>query len=202
MDAYQSEIFEFLTTRDNFDSFVKLTSHYEKVKEELLRNFWRLVDREVRSRTGDTDWLVSFDANIFAGNSKLQMYKKNWLAGARPMLSIVWEGLSANPYRGLLLYMDTKGFDMQAAGAQAVEIAPNGFKTYSSQWWAWWANGALDFTTPKGVSGILPDKLVETTKEWAEELYGLAITHEAQLDGIVSSTRAVPSAGIATGNKI
>jgi hypothetical protein len=189
MDAYQSEIFEFLTKRSNFDSLAKAMSHYEMIRKELLNRFWILVKTELDSKTTGSTWQVSLDTNIFARYSKLQIYKKEWKRNdLKPLFSITWESLSCRPYSGLLLYMDTKGIDMSLVRASALKLKPDNFTSDNNLWWAWWKHGNIDFENAIAVSTILPDKIDEVAKEWARELYELAMVNEKQIDVINAVT--------------
>ena len=185
MDNYQSEIFKFLTTRDNFESFIKLMSHYDNVREELLKTFWRSVDTELRALAKNSQWVVTLDTDIFVRYAKLQMYMPNWKYEDKPLVSFTWEGLSALSYRGLLVYTETKGVDVMSIRNATVNFKPSNFSTIASQSWAWWRNADVNFSNPKDLIEILPDKCEAKAKEWARELYELATRHEVQLDEIV-----------------
>lgn len=184
MTAYENEIFQFLTIPNNFDSFVRMISHYENVKRELITRFWTAVRNELLSMTKDSVWRVTMDNNLFATYSKIYLYKDHWMDNGRLILTIAWESLSNKPYRGLLLYMDTKGINMSEIRAAAIQFRPNDFTTDSNQWWAWWQYGNADFNNASALGDILPDKIDIAAKTWANELYELAISCEHKLDGL------------------
>ena len=194
MDAYEVEIYKFLTQRENFENMVRVMDNYDMVRRKLIQDFWELVFTKLgklNAEHGDM-WEIKFYEDLFYKYSKLFIYKETWkIEHGLPALSIAWERLAfSTAYYGVWINNESKVMDTNAIRryAQGLDMAKDFEKP--TDFWGFWSEGNYDFSKPSDLVNILPDKQEETATEYARTIFELAVTLEVELDKMFEMRKA------------
>lgn len=103
-DTYTEEMFEFFTSKENFELVSSIYEQFEGVKSKLLTDFWQLVIEKLELIAMDSIWTVeSYDEGIDLKDSAVWLYKNNHFNVADET-AIVWvsfENISSRVYAHL-----------------------------------------------------------------------------------------------------
>lgn len=185
MDAYQKEIYSFLTQRDNFHNMIKVIESYNQIHSILLDEFWDLVKKYSDDELAvNNEWdskFIDWDGKW----SKFFIYKKSWIKDKElPIMAIGWEVLNGKMYFGFWVDTQANELDLDHVRAYASKLDPLKRLTKNPGYWIAYSYGNLDFSNKNDVSHILPDIRDTTAKEYANTVTKLALDLEKDLDVI------------------
>ena len=192
MDKYETEIYNFLIQKDNFEAMLKVYSHFSFVKEGLLNSFWNKVANALTEKLKDKPrWKIKNPENKERSDAKLLIYKDEWkLNENHPFVGIGWEHLFTNTYYGVWSHRDSKNIDNAAL--------KNGLDSYKKDlkfrddpnWWFLWTNGPHNFAVNEDLIDILPDKADAIADEYVRLLCVIVGKCEEIIDEVLETSQA------------
>jgi hypothetical protein len=193
MEKWEEDIFSFLTEKEHFESLIKIAPYYEKVKKELLSQFWEAVYQKIQAFVKSKDgWQVSKPNDIFERNAHILLYKNSWVPqGEWASISLGWEWLTfSKPFFCLLINHDSKVLDIEKAmreGELLINMVNEKFNFElegNYGWWAFWQYAEIDFNTDTEFIKILPDNRELLIDSFSNTIINLANFLEKDLDRI------------------
>ncbi len=182
MKAYEKGLYDFLTTKDNFENACIVLDNFKMVKNELHRQFWAAVVEELRIHLGN-EWRVEFNGvSQDQWNWAFYVFKPSWrIEGDKhwPVMAISWQFLQKNAFFGPWL-------NNRQSGVRIIDIhqkvrglnAVIGRKEFGS-WWPCKEDFRLDFDRRSTLKHMLPEtrdplisEILGNTSRWISELQG------------------------------
>ena len=158
LDAYQTEIYEFLTQRENFENMLKVREKYDIVRKQLLDEFWDMVREKTELLLNDKNKWSVYLYDLDGDYPRCFISKKAWIKNDNEAIAVGWmrKKLKANPFFGVWLNEDTKELDFDKIRAHGKKLeALKGFDT-TGEWWVGWKYGSVKLDEPDGLRQILP----------------------------------------------
>lgn len=103
-DTYTEEMFDFFTSKENFELVSNIYEQFEDVKTKLLTDFWQQVIEKVELLVKSTDWQIeSYEAGVDLNDSALWLHKINHYhqVDATPVIWVSYENLNSRVYAHL-----------------------------------------------------------------------------------------------------
>lgn len=188
MDKFDREIFDFLTEPEHFNQMLKVQKHFWMVRHNLLEEFWKLVLVKVQEKIGDQSekWHAKRNYKVDARWSSLWLVKEDWrkdVKGESMPLAISWESLCQDVHYGVWIKNDSKVWDPVRMREQGFKIAKqHKMDTDKHYWPVKYYPKEYDFNHHQNLKHILPTVREETASEFANILWDIATTFEAELD--------------------
>jgi hypothetical protein len=184
MDAYEKEMYLFLSRPDNFRNMLRVMDQYEMVRKELIREFWLEVKKQLKEKIEGSDWLIVDNWHPeFHGNWGFFLTKPTWKIGEHIILALCWEGLGGHPSFGTFINQAQKiaGYSEIYNSTRGLS-ASEGFKKDRNEWWPFWQWGPTNLDDRNQLERILPDNREGTALEHAELILDLAEKVEPHYD--------------------
>jgi hypothetical protein len=180
---YEDEIFNFLTSKENYIALVKAKEHFPKVKKRLIETLWQKVFVGLKEHYDQSQmWLVRKDSNIENALSKVYIYPQNieWVkSNDLPAYFIGWERLSkSDPYYGFWINEQSQEYSFQTIMEYCREhkkdIAPEMDDPEDGEWWPFWVGlEDLNFDKEETLTLILPHKLDDTVNRFVRNIINI-----------------------------
>ncbi len=83
MNKFDEDLYEFITTPDNFEASFEIANKFEVFKKKIIEDFWQKVIENIElniqldKRTELKDWIIS-DENIIVNNGCLGIYNDKY----------------------------------------------------------------------------------------------------------------------------
>lgn len=169
MDAYEKEIFNYFTKKENFISAYEIYQLFPEVRNELIGLFWHSVKSVLIEMTKDSDWSVVMDDNIFAAYSKLGLHL---ISDENANVRVIYEQLHGKTYYGVWLNIENEALDSERINAYAEKVsAIQSMKRPRSGYWLGWDYIGQDFNNLETLKRLLPENSEEFTTELANMLF-------------------------------
>lgn len=186
MDTFDSAIFEFLTERDHFDQMLKVRSHFDMVRNNLLDQFWKLVGDKLdeKIKNASEEWIVVRPKDIHQRWSQISIRMKSWKPKAEEEITpvrIAWESLTQDIHYGVWINNASKLWNVPGMKEAGKDIASKMRMDFDNHFWPVKKYHHFNFGNNEGLHNILPDVREDQAAEFAQLLWNIAEEHGAAL---------------------
>jgi hypothetical protein len=194
---YEDEIFNFLTSEQNYLALVKAKEHFPKVKKRLIENFWTKVFEGLKNHYANNQiWVVKKDSNVEHPLSKVYIYRSDidWVkSNELPPFLIGWERLSQSyPYYGFWVNEKSEKYDFQ----KIIEYFRDNKKSIAPEmddidgWWGIWDSpNDINFDKEETLIALLPDRLDETANSFVNNIINLEEKMKVHFEEIIKMVK-------------
>ncbi|MFN8396583.1 MAG: hypothetical protein U0176_18300 [Bacteroidia bacterium] len=211
LNAYEQEMYQFLSAAGNFEHMLLVLENYEMVKRRLLEEFWEGVRSRVESRLEihSAGWRLHM--NDYPSEWwTMALTKDKWPATKQRLwdLAITWGHMNRDPHFGVWLNLKAGGIDRSAVYEKIKQLAAlvNGkqdvvqFRESDAlDWWPLVVRSRLYFgeyspnqpllpseQVRDSLRAILPEVREEVMQRHADMMVELALAISEELDWIVA----------------
>lgn len=176
MSNYDEEMFEYLTSTENYSNVVTVVELWESldIKNKIICNFWDLVTTKIKKELKVYDgWNVHFDEQY---NGDISIYHDSWKnEKGNSDLKFSWQNMRKKPSYGIWVnqrFPTNLNVDALKNELRASDQIQQKFDFLV---WVLLKNRQEDFNNIKELGGILPntDSQEMMAAEFTKELIGL-----------------------------
>ncbi len=175
MNAYETEMYKFLTQEENFRNMLRIMDQFDSIRKQLIRDFWQEVKKELEEKCEGTEWKVQYNSHSpFSNYWGLQLFRNNWTYNDRLALCIGCEPLHQYCNYGVWIQQNSgipKKDELRKA-LRSHEIAKQ-FKQDKGQWWPFWQQGPIDFSNQHHLIRLIPSNRESHVMDYVQLVWDL-----------------------------
>jgi len=165
MSSYEEEIFNYLTSKENFHLTFEIFQLFPEIKNQLIKEFWDIVYKKVKEKLEDTDAKIEISENVFETWSSLFLYYNG-----NKNIRIGFEQLHVKTYYGVWINavnenLDRERIDEYVRSIESVKLLKK------TNYWLGWEYINADFNNIGTLKKVLP----YIREEYANEIASLLI---------------------------
>jgi hypothetical protein len=178
MNNYEEEIFNFLTTRQNFENVIRVREHWDMIQQKLLIDFWDLVIEKIDKGLEELnlEWKTFLKGSYSVSNSSIWLFKKEWEVNTEetPPIRLEWQAMMFSTlHYGITVNLNSKLWNPSKMFSFLREDINIQKHQSNGNWYPYYVDAPYSFETPKGLLRILPENRDEIANEYANTLLKL-----------------------------
>jgi hypothetical protein len=126
MSKYESELFNFMTKDENFESICDLVENFSKLKDDILFKMYSKSLELIKIKCEGTNWKVDYDEELnYVKTSQIWLYKDSYFFSDKEIVhvAISIENMGLRPYYGVWTKFDTNLFDTKNVRLESKKIS-------------------------------------------------------------------------------
>lgn len=186
MNNFQTELYNFFSTDDNFDVACDVVEHFTTIKKQMTKEFWQDVRNQIKHEMSQfTGWKVYIADDVFMKDSKLCVYRDEFCKEKDVAdLSICIEKLGSDPHYGIWVNVHRKDEEMKRIRAELITRKRDWRSDGQDSFWPVWKHTTMDFDLMQTVRQLQPEKRKELVSQMVEKFMELFNFIKADLENM------------------
>lgn len=179
---YESEVYEYLTIPENFETAWELSEQLNAVKDRLIEDFWNDVYSRLNELTEDEEWCTEPNVSYRKGGDVFIYLRDD------KNIKVCFNNTNKNTYWGIWCNKSEEGYNWELFWNKR----QNGIQKWdllqrNDTIWPAWNYYGLDFTTLPGVIKLIKAERGTLVEETANNLVRIANDFKEEIEEVLST---------------